>query len=102
MTLFTALQSGPLFLGEPIVGHTFLGQEGPLGILLEVAAFLVLILHIAALVILSETDLPAGAKAGWAAFILLVPVIGPTAYLLRHWKHHGARRGDTDRDTPTG
>lgn len=63
--------------------HGLVPVHGPLGTALDLAAFLALLLTIFGLVLLFEDD-PAGRRCwGWAAVIVLVPVVGPLAYLYR-------------------
>lgn len=72
------------------LAHSFLGLPGALGLIAEVALFVLLFAHIFALVHLSESDRSRDEKMRYAAWIAL-PVAGPLLYA-RNVRQAGRRQ----------
>lgn len=67
---------------HPPLLHSIFGSDGAAAIVVEVAGTFALMLHITALVVLSESGHDTGTKWRWAAGIVFVPLLGPLAYLV--------------------
>lgn len=71
-----------VFALEPGLAHV-LGAEGPWATVLEVGLAGALLLASFGLVLLSQDEVSTRQRVAWGALIVLVPIVGPLAYLLR-------------------
>lgn len=62
--------------------HGLVPVHGTLGVLLDVAAFLALLLTVLAVVLVFEDGVAGPRRWLWIAAIVLVPLVGPVAYIL--------------------
>lgn len=66
----------------PSLLHSLVPGHGIWATVLEVGLFVALLLAIFGAVVVSEAGLEGRTRWTWTALVLLVPVVGPLAYLL--------------------
>lgn len=75
--------------------HSLVPGHGPWATVLEVGLFVALLSAVFGVVLVSEDGLEGRRRWSWTAIVLLVPIVGTLAYLLR--RRRFAPEGAADR-----